>query len=184
MLFAVSGCKLEDRIDIDLPLGVTKLEVGLTALEPDPAAGPAEGVHVAKSYTLDIDDEQLFGALRFYKNDEVTITSIKDITMTLVKFSTLGTGERLRDLLITASIEGQEIGRYSNPLIEQFDEAIPADEELQAFVENIIMQAIAGKKVKLDYTAVFVSDYTVNPGTTPVNVRLSQEMAAKITVRR
>lgn len=184
MLFAISGCKLEDRIDIDLPLGMTRLEVGLTALDPDPEAAPEDGIDVAKSYTLNIDDDQLFNTLKYYKNDEVAITSIKDITLTLIKFSTSGTGEQLRDLHIKAYINEQEIDSYTNPLIEQFDEAIPADEELQAFVENIIMQAVTGKQVRLDYTAVFVSDYTVNPGSTPVNIRFSQEMAAKITVRR
>ena len=184
MLLAVSGCKLEDRIDIDLPLGMTSLEVGLTALESAPEEAPEDGIAVARSYTLNIDDEQLFNTLKYYKNDEITISSISDISLTLIKFSTSGTGAELRDLLIVASVDGQETGRYANPLIEEFDESIPADEELQAFVENIVQQAVAGKQVKLDYTAVFVSDYVVNPGTTPVNVKLSQDMTVKIVVRR
>ena len=184
MLMAVSGCKIVDRIDIDLPLGEIELEVGLTALEPDSEETSEDGIAVAKSYVLDIDDDQLFNTLKYYKNDEVTITSISDISLTLIKFSTSGTGAELRNLLITASVDEQEICRYANPLIEEFDEAIPADEELQSFMENVIKQAVAGKQVDLDYTAVFASDYTVNPGTTPVNVSLSQEVTAKVTVRR
>ncbi len=181
-VLAFSGCEVEDTINIDLPMGVKTLEVGLAVQYPEGETTATGEVAAAKDYTITIDDDQMFPALKYYKNDEITELSVKNVYMKLWNQTNQG---EVHDFQIVASVGGVEMARYENPLIEALDEAITGDDALAAFMETVILEAVSGKSVLLKYTGTYITDQVYTGGAwTAFNVTIRQEMDARITVRR
>lgn len=182
LLLSVSGCKVVDTINIEFPLGVKSLKLALKTL-PDTSVS-TEDTPVLVAYDITIDNEKLFGALKYYKDDEIVVKSVTQVSLEITKeidnFS-----EEFQGLKLQAFVGEDEITpAYEGPTITDFDQTVTGDEDLDVFMRKVIEQAVAGKTVNLVCSGTFMGYYQPLTNDIVGDIILEQDITVDITVRR